>query len=159
MIEFSNEDMFSMNLDVLVNTVNCKGVMGKGIAKQFKWRFPSYYIYYRSICRTDLAKPGNVILSSSFDQSMTYAFTGPKYIISFFTKDDWRNPSKLEWIEKGLNALVDFLLTEPILQDKSIGIPALGCGNGGLDWSIVKNLIVEKLKGLDNRIVVFDPIK
>jgi len=150
MIEFvQNKDMFTYDLDILVNTVNCVGIMGKGIALEFKHRFPEYYrIYKDAWCRYGHLKPG---------RCYPYLWGDP-YIFSFTTKDHWRDPSKIEWIESGLKDMKT-VLTHPDLTGASIGIPALGCNNGGLSWMDVKPLIVKELGDINNRVVVFEPLE
>ena len=132
MIEFKNEDIFEQKTEVIVNTVNCVGVMGKGIALQFKKAFPNNFQEYKKMCDTGKLKAG-VMLITKTNQLL------PKYIINFPTKRHWRNKSQLTDIELGLVSLVKEVERFGI---KSIAIPPLGCGNGGLDWSIVKPLIV-----------------
>lgn len=136
-------DLFDSGADILVNTVNCVGVMGKGIALEFKRRFPEYYADYRKACNEGLVKPGVCRL-----------WIYKPIIISFPTKDHWRNPSKIEWIESGLKSLIQRIATvqdNPFLKDaKVVAIPALGCANGGLDWVEVKPLIEKELSLLPN---------
>ena len=137
-------------LDILVNTVNCIGVMGKGIALEFKRRFPKYYIDYKELCNAHIIRPGGIYLHN---------ITKP-WIISFATKDHWKNPSELQWISDGLRKLSILLDTlKNGNQVVSIGVPALGCGNGGLDWQEVKPLIVKELGDITNRVVVFEPLE
>ncbi len=124
--------------DAIVNTVNCVGVMGKGLALQFKHAFPSNFNSYKRACDAGLVKPG---VCHIFD-------TGgikPKYIINFPTKRHWRDNSLLEDINIGLDDLAYKINSYKL---KSISIPPLGCGLGGLDWSIVKPLIISKLDNI-----------
>lgn len=123
--------------------------MGKGIALQFREAFPHNYKKYQDACKKKLLQPG--ILLAVWDNNLQ---SGQKLIINFPTKVHWRNPSQYEYIEKGLDALRDLLLEKPI---KSIAIPALGSGNGGLDWQRVKPLIETKLTDLDVDIQVYEP--
>lgn len=155
MIEVVKGDMFSHNLDILVNTVNCVGVMGKGIALEFKKRYPDYFERYKTLCDKNQIKPGNCIVH--------FRKQKPD-IISFPTKYHWKNPSKLEWIKKGLESLKYqiFVISNLILKPlggkmPSVGIPALGCTNGGLDWNVVRPLIIESLKDINNRVLLFEP--
>ena len=134
---------------VLVNTVNTVGVMGKGIALQFKDEFPHNYAVYVETCKKGELYPG--ILLTVKDRSPRY---GEKTIVNFPTKVHWRNPSKYEYIQRGLVALRKFIIDNKV---ESISIPPLGCGNGGLDWSKVKPMIIESLSGLDTVIHLYEP--
>jgi O-acetyl-ADP-ribose deacetylase (regulator of RNase III) len=133
MLSFHNGDLFSAKTDALVNTVNCVGVMGKGIAAQFKSRYPDMFVDYLLVCQRKELRPGKLHVYFH-----TWVGGGVK-IISFPTKLDWRNPSKYAWIDVGLARL--FAITIPAWNIKSIAIPALGCANGGLQWDKVKSLI------------------
>ncbi|MEO0012659.1 MAG: hypothetical protein RLZZ535_1048, partial [Cyanobacteriota bacterium] len=135
------------HIEDLVNTVNCVGVMGKGIALQFKQAFPENFKQYKKACDAKEVQPGRMFTTS----------TGklfPKYIINFPTKNHWKGKSKIKDIESGLNALVREVER---LNIKSIAIPPLGCGNGGLDWEQVKPMIVNAFAKLsDIRVVIFE---
>lgn len=146
MINFVTGNLFESDAYALVNTVNCEGYMGKGIAYQFKLRYPEMNKEYISKCKSHKLKPG--ILH-------TYN-TGTKLIINFPTKDKWRANSKMEYITSGLDALVDLIKENNI---KSIAIPPLGSGNGGLIWNEVKQVIIEKLSCLNNdsTVYVYEP--
>ena len=128
-------DLLQSSAEALVNTVNCEGYMGKGIAYQFKLKFPQNNIDYIKACKKGTLKPGQ----------LHYYCENGKIIINFPTKDKWRNKSKIKYIEDGLDALI--LLIEN-LNIKSIAIPPLGSGNGGLIWLDVKRIISEKLEGI-----------
>ena len=147
--EFKSGDLFTEPADAIVNTVNCRGAMGKGLALQFKRRFPGNYAAYRAACEAGQVRPGRVF---------TYRASGigmPRFIINFPTKDDWRKPSRLEWIDDGLADLSRVIREEGIA---SIAIPALGCDLGGLDWQDVRPRIAAMLAGHDGlRAVVFEP--
>ena len=136
--------------DALVNTVNCLGVMGKGIALQFKQAFPENYSQYKSACDKKEVKIGKmfVVHSNNIFQ--------PQYIINFPTKINWIHPSKVEYIETGLDDLIRVIEKNKI---KSITIPPLGCGNGGLNWNEVKELMLEKLSLLNDKIeiLIYEP--
>lgn len=134
---------------VLVNTVNTVGVMGKGIALQFKDEFPHNYAVYVETCRKGELSPGTLLTVK--DWSPRY---GEKTIVNFPTKVHWRNPSKYEYILRGLMALREFIISNKV---ESISIPPLGCGNGGLDWGRVKPMIVEVLSGLQTMIHIYEP--
>ncbi|MDD3138229.1 MAG: macro domain-containing protein [Lachnospiraceae bacterium] len=148
MINYIVGNMFDSKIDCLINTVNCEGYMGKGIAYQFKTRFPKNNEDYIKACKSGKLKTGSLHFFK--EEGVT--------IINFPTKNMWREKSKIEYIEKGLDALVELL---PKLNVNSIAIPPLGCGNGGLEWSVVKNLIEDKLKNIKNEyeFVIFEPSK
>ncbi|MBK9151156.1 MAG: macro domain-containing protein [Saprospiraceae bacterium] len=135
--------------EALVNTVNTVGVMGKGIALQFKEAFPKNYKAYLDACNKKELVPGTLL--AVWDENSQF---GKKLIINFPTKVHWRYPSKYEYIDSGLAALKDLLLQ---IHIKSIAIPPLGCGNGGLDWDIVKPMIVKALEGIDIEIFLYEP--
>jgi len=152
MLEFKKIDFFSEinNYDAIVNTVNSVGVMGKGIALEFKKRYPENFIEYKKACQSKELKIGKSLVFPIEDELIH-----TKFIINFPTKVHWRNPSKIEYIEEGLNDLAEIIRDKEI---KSILMPALGCGNGNLDWDIVKPLIKKKLDHLnDIRITVIEP--
>ena len=149
MIELTKGNLLASSDGVLVNTVNTVGVMGKGIALQFKDEFPHNYAVYVEACRKGELYPGKLLTVT--DYSPRY---GKKTIINFPTKVHWRNPSEYEYIEKGLAALREYIISNKV---ESISIPPLGCGNGGLDWSRVKPMIMESLSGLDTVIHLYEP--
>lgn len=145
MIHFVTDDIFMSPAEALVNTVNCEGYMGKGLAYQFKLKYPNNNIDYIKACKTGLLTIGHLHF---------YRESG-KLIINFPTKDKWRAPSKLEYIDKGLDDLKRIITDQRI---KSISIPPLGSGNGGLNWLDVKSIVVEKLSSLsDIDIYVHEP--
>jgi len=129
MIYKAEGDLLSADVEALVNTVNTVGVMGKGIALQFKQAFPDNYSAYEAAC-----KRGEVQLGKMFVFHRN-TFSNPRVIVNFPTKKHWRGRSKLKDIESGLRALIQFVKSEKI---QSIAIPPLGCGNGGLDWNDVR---------------------
>lgn len=145
-IEFRKGDLFTSGADALVNTVNCEGIMGGGIALAFKVKYPEYYKEYRTICDQKREEAGFVRLYPVDD-----LVDG---IINFPTKDKVRNPSLIGYIELGLNNLRYMLSYWNI---KSVAMPALGCGLGGLDWKDVKPLIEKELSDLDTEIMVYEP--
>jgi O-acetyl-ADP-ribose deacetylase (regulator of RNase III)/uncharacterized protein YwgA len=149
MITFLTGNIFDSDAQALVNTVNTVGVMGKGIALQFKKAFPSNFKEYRRACDTDQIGIGKLFVTK--DANLT---SGEKIIINFPTKTHWRKPSEYSYIEKGLDDLVNIIDNYEI---KSIAIPPLGSGNGGLEWERVKKIIREKLSGLDIHIFVYEP--
>lgn len=150
MIKYTSENIFSVNTEAIINTVNTVGVMGKGLALEFKKRYPSNYDSYYKACKNNDVKIGKMFITQRSQE------LNPKYIINFPTKVHWKNPSKLEWIESGLEDLVKFIKYKNI---KSIAIPQLGCANGGLSWNVVKLVIEEKLKDLNEveiKIIVYN---
>ncbi len=149
MITFTTGDMMQSDAVALVNTVNTVGVMGKGIALQFKEAFKYNNKVYLDACKNKTLIPGKLV--AVWDENLQ---SGRKFIINFPTKVHWRQPSKYEYIDKGLDALRTLIITENI---QSIAIPPLGCGNGGLEWAKVKAMIEDKLSGLDLDIQVFEP--
>jgi O-acetyl-ADP-ribose deacetylase (regulator of RNase III) len=136
MIEFRSGDLFQSGAEALVNAVNCIGIMGGGIALAFKHRFPENYNAYVIACDEGL-RPGQMFV---FDTGSVK----PRFIINFPTKDDLA-PSQMAYIDRGLVALVETIKKYHI---KSIAIPALGCGLGGLDWEEVKSKMVAALQPL-----------
>jgi O-acetyl-ADP-ribose deacetylase (regulator of RNase III) len=149
MIEFKQGNLLEENAEALVNTVNCAGVMGKGIALQFKQAFPENFRYYEKACRADEVQLGHMTIFRT--GSLSY----PRYIINFPTKCHWKDKSRIEDIVSGLKALV---VEVQRLNISSIAIPALGCGNGGLDWANVKPLIESAFAELpDVKVIVFEP--
>lgn len=149
MIKVFEGDMMQSGAEALVNTVNTVGVMGKGIALQFKEAFPSNNKAYIYACKNKTLGIGKLL--AVWDENLQL---GRKLIINFPTKEHWRYPSKYEYIEKGLIALRELLEKEKI---KSIAIPPLGSGNGGLDWGKVKPMIEQALKDLDTEIMIYEP--
>lgn len=141
--------MMESGAEALVNTVNTVGIMGKGIALQFKEEFPYNNKVYVEACKKKELVPGKLL--AVWDENL---LLGKKLIINFPTKEHWRNPSKYEYIEKGLVALRELLQNEHI---QSIAIPPLGCGNGGLDWEKVKPMIEKAMTGLDTKVIIFEP--
>jgi len=135
-------NLLDADVEALVNTVNTVGVMGKGLALQFKRRFPSNYEVYAGACRRGEVQVGRMLVVK------TVRHTAPRFIINFPTKKHWRDPSRLEYVRAGLIALVSEVKTRGI---RSIAIPPLGCGNGGLAWSEVRPLI--------NRAVIITPTR
>ncbi|MGM0841377.1 MAG: type II toxin-antitoxin system antitoxin DNA ADP-ribosyl glycohydrolase DarG [Bacillota bacterium] len=152
MLTFLTGNLFdkSKEIDAIVNTVNCVGVMGKGIALEFKKRYPENFNIYKNECKEKNLVPGKMLTVNN-----TSNFENPKYIINFPTKNHWRNPSKIEYIESGLLTLKEVIKEHSI---KSIAMPALGCGNGGLNWGEVKSLIIKELSSLkDVQIYIYEP--
>ena len=145
---FTQGNLLDSTAQALVNTVNTVGVMGKGIALQFKETYPHNFREYQRACRENVVAPGKMFVVEDRD------LTGPRTIINFPTKRHWRGRSRLEWIEAGL-ANLRRVLDEQQIQ--SVAIPPLGCGNGGLDWEVVRPLIEEKLAGVVAEVTVYAP--
>ncbi len=151
-IEYKSGDMFDEPTEAIVNTVNCVGVMGKGVALEFKRRWPENFKAYKRLCDDKRLSPGKVFV---FDNYNILDEGKHRYLINFPTKDHWRSRSKIEYVEEGLDDLVRQVRE---LDIKSVALPPLGCGNGGLDWAEVQPLIEEKLARLPHvRFVVFTP--
>lgn len=149
MIKYITGDIFESTAEALVNTVNTVGVMGKGIALQFKKLYPGNYNEYRRACKNGELTVGNLLITT--DRNIE---SGDRIIINFPTKTDWRKSSEYSYIETGLDALAREITDRNI---KSVAIPPLGAGNGGLEWTRVKSLIEDRLKDIDARIFVYEP--
>lgn len=149
MIEYTSGDILKCEVDALVNTVNCIGVMGRGIALQFKNVFPENFKAYEAACKREAVQPGRMFVFE------TGQLTPPRFIVNFPTKRHWRGKSRIEDIEAGLVDLVK------VIQDKgirSIAIPPLGAGLGGLDWSDVRSRIERALVELEGvQVLVYEP--
>jgi O-acetyl-ADP-ribose deacetylase (regulator of RNase III) len=145
MIRYTEGDLLRAPEQAITNAVNTVGVMGKGLALQFKQQFPESFRAYAAACRAGEMVVGRV------HPTRCEAVTGPRWIINFPTKQDWRHPSRLEWVEAGLHDLRRVLLAEGIA---SIALPKLGCGLGGLDWYTVRPLIESILGDLEGVEVV-----
>ena len=150
MIKLTQGDLLKQDdVDAIVNTVNCVGVMGKGIALQFKNKWPANFTAYAAACKAGQVRPGRMLV---FDSG---ALVKPNFIINFPTKGHWRGSSKIEFIRDGL---VDLVAQVKRLGIRSIAVPPLGCGNGGLNWADVRPLIeaaFEALPGVEMRL--FEP--
>ncbi len=149
MIEYKTGDIFTEDVDALVNSVNCVGFMGRGIALQFKHAFPENFEAYADACKRKKVQPGRMFVYE------TGHMTGPRYIVNFPTKRHWRGKSRMEDIESGLDALAREIEERSI---RSIAIPPLGSGLGGLEWADVRSRVESALGGLDGvRVVAFEP--
>lgn len=144
MIQFMRGNLFDVRADILVNTVNCVGVMGKGVALEFKNRYPAMFFAYRAACARGDLRIGTI-----------HVWHRDVWIINLPTKKDWRNTSEYECIEAGLIALRNYLREQS--RAYSVAMPPPGCGNGGLDWARVKPMIEKTLGSLPNTIYVFEP--
>lgn len=149
MISFIEGNLLESKAQALVNTVNLEGVMGKGIALQFKNQFPNNFKAYKKACNTKV-----IAIGKSFVFEETTLLNGRKLIINFPTKTTWRKPSEYSYIEEGLKDLVKIIETYKI---QSIAVPPLGAGNGGLNWSKVRSLIELYLKDVDCEVLVYQP--
>jgi O-acetyl-ADP-ribose deacetylase (regulator of RNase III) len=148
MIQFKQGNILEENAEALVNTVNCVGVMGKGVALQFKQAFPENFLAYKKACTAKELQPGKMFI---FPTGQLF----PRYLINFPTKRHWKEKSRLEDIQTGLKALVAVVRQ---LEIRSIAIPPLGCGNGGLDWAEVKPLIEEAMSEIPEvKAIIFEP--
>lgn len=142
MIEYIEGDIFDSPAQVIVNTVNTVGVMGKGLALSFKKRYPDMFESYKKVCEKHQLTIGKLMLHQEADH----------WILLFPTKENWRNPSKLEYIEKGL---MKFVSTYAEKHITSIAFPKLGCGNGELDWNFVRPLMERYLKPLPIDVYIY----
>ncbi len=150
MITYTTGNLLDADVEAVVNTVNTVGVMGKGIALMFKEAFPDNFKEYEVACRDKRVHLGKMFVTERRD-----LLGGPRWIINFPTKAHWRFPSKIEWVRDGLRDLREVIASRNI---RSIAIPPLGSGNGGLDWQEVKPLIEQELTGLDSvEVVVYEP--
>ena len=148
MIECKTGDLFNEDVEAVVNSVNCVGVMGRGIALQFKKAFPENFKAYANACKRNEVQPGRMFVFE------TGKLANPHYIINFPTKRHWRGKSRLEDIESGLEALASEVKERNI---RSIAIPPLGSDLGGLNWTDVRSRIFEALQGLEGvAVIVFE---
>lgn len=150
MIRYLRGNLFHAPAEAIVNPVNTKGVAGKGLALQFKTLFPENHRAYREACLEGRVRIGTVFV---------FPLVPPRgklrYIVNFPTKDHWREPSRPEYIQAGLEDLVQRL---PQLGISSIALPALGAGFGGLPWPLVRELIEQSLAHLPIEVLVYEPL-
>lgn len=146
MISFETGDILSSSAQCLVNTVNCEGFMGKGIAYQFKEKYPENNKNYVAACKSGKLTVGQILFFSE----------NGKIIANFPTKDKWREKSQYRYIETGLDSLLKGIVDSNIT---SIAIPPLGCGNGGLDWNIVKKMIIDKFQNVAVSVIIYESSK
>jgi O-acetyl-ADP-ribose deacetylase (regulator of RNase III) len=148
MIKFVTGNFFDYEANIRVNTVNCVGIMGAGVALLFKNKFPEMFKEYSIACKNKEVIPGKPHIWEGED--MFSKFT----IINFPTKIHWQDPSEYDYIEKGLIWMREYLLND---IKSTVTMPALGCGHGGLDWVKVKQMIIKYLGDLNSNILVFEP--
>lgn len=149
MIEITHGNLIEADADALVNTVNTVGVMGKGIALQFRKAFPENYESYKRACASGQVEPGKVFTTELHEGSRR------RFIVNFPTKRHWKGKSKIEDIESGLAALVQEIRTRGI---ESVAVPPLGCGNGGLRWNDVFPRIEKAFATIPNvRALIYEP--
>lgn len=146
MVKFETGDILQSSAICLVNTVNCEGFMGKGIAYQFKEKYPENNKNYVTACKSGKFSVGEIL----------FFVENEKLIANFPTKNKWREKSQYSYIETGLKALKKGLIENKI---SSVAIPPLGCGNGGLDWNEVKKMITETFQNLPIDVIIYEPSK
>lgn len=145
-LRFISGDMLDLDVDIRVNTVNCVGIMGAGVALAFKTRFPAMFRAYKEACEAGEVRPGSLHIWR----------TSTEWILNFPTKRHWRENSKYGDVEDGLKALRMYL--DSIVHPVRVAMPALGCGHGGLDWPKVSKLIERHLATTTTaEIFVFEP--
>lgn len=150
MIELTRGNLLEAPVEALVNTVNCVGYMGKGIALQFKQAFPANFKHYETACHAGDVVPGKMMIHDNG------GLVNPRYIINFPTKRHWKGKSRIEDIESGLKALVADVER---LGIRSIAVPPLGCGLGGLEWRVVRPMIEQAFAALpDVQVLLFEPV-
>ncbi len=149
MITYLQGNLLTAPAEALVNTVNTVGVMGKGIALMFKEAFPENFHAYHQACLQKEVRVGRMFVTEN------HALSGPRWLINFPTKQHWRQPSQLAWIVEGLDDLRRVIEEKQI---RSVALPPLGCGNGGLDWNEVRPHIERALRSLESvDVMVFEP--
>lgn len=148
MLRSTQGDLLKSGAEAVINTVNCVGHMGRGLAAQFKRAYPDNFAAYAAACRRGEVQPGAMLIVETGGPS-------PRYIINFPTKRHWRSKSRIEDIDAGLTALVDEVRRRGI---RSLAIPPLGCGLGGLDWADVRPRIVAAFASLPEvDVLVYEP--
>jgi len=149
MIEFVQGDIFETESEVVVNPVNCVGVMGKGLALQFKKDYPDMFKGYKDRCAQGM-RPGDIY------EWRTGVLVGPRVILNVATKNHWRDPSDIRFITRGLENIYEWTVRN-LPGDKAIAIPALGCGLGQLEWGLVKARVLFELEHVLARVTVYEP--
>ena len=149
MIRYTTGDILAEDTEALINPINCVGVMGRGLALQFKKAFPENYLAYAEACKHHQIRPGHMFIVE------TRQLANPRYIINFPTKRHWRDNSRIEDIDAGLKDLAAVINN---LGLRSIAVPALGSGLGGLEWSNVRPRIEQALQGFETlNVSIFEP--
>lgn len=149
MIELTQGDILKADVEALVNTVNCVGIMGRGIALQFRKAFPENFKAYEAACKAHQVQPGKMFI---YDLNRLY---NPRFIINFPTKRHWKGKSRIEDIKSGLADLISVIQQQQI---RSVAIPPLGCGLGGLNWEKVRPLIIEAFQSVPEvTVFLFEP--
>jgi O-acetyl-ADP-ribose deacetylase (regulator of RNase III) len=149
MIELTQGDILKADAEALVNTVNCVGIMGRGIALQFRKTFPANFKAYEAACKAHQVQPGKMFV---YDLNCLY---NPRFIVNFPTKRHWKGKSRIEDIKSGLADLIDVVQQQQI---RSIAVPPLGCGLGGLNWEEVRPLIIEAFQSVPEvAVLLFEP--
>lgn len=149
MITYRCGNLMEDDAHALVNTVNTVGVMGKGIARQFRQRFPANFFAYAQACKLGQVRTGRMFVTEPGE------LIGPRWVVNFPTKQHWRDPSRIEWVVDGLQDLRSFLVSNAV---PSIALPALGAGLGGLPWSAVRGHIEAALGDLAVYVRVYEPL-
>lgn len=151
-------DLFQQPVQALVNTVNCFGAMGAGLALQFKNRFPENFRFYRSVCNRGELRPGDILVMSLNGMNPAYKRTYPTvdFIVNLATKDHWNKPSELVWIQNGAARLAQWATQNHV---QSIACPALGAGLGQLDWSSVHAIMADIFDQHETLVYLFEPQK
>lgn len=153
MIHYTQGNLLDAEVEALVNTVNTVGIMGKGIALMFKEAFPENFRLYAAACKRGEVQIGRMFFTER--PPLAGSGRGPRWIINFPTKRHWRDRTRPEWVQAGLADLTRLLQEKAI---RSIALPPLGCGNGGLEWSAVRPLIEQALAGFPSvEVLVYEP--
>jgi O-acetyl-ADP-ribose deacetylase (regulator of RNase III) len=147
-------NIFSLEADALVNPVNCRGVMGAGLAKEFKTRYPECVPPYLAACKSRSMQPGDVLYVHLDVRKNAEPHLVRPAVLLFATKDHWRVPSRREWIDRGLRTIAECYTEWGI---STLALPAVGCGLGGLEWSVVHALIETNLAGCELRVLAVPP--
>jgi O-acetyl-ADP-ribose deacetylase (regulator of RNase III) len=153
MIHYTQGNLLDAEVEALVNTVNTVGIMGKGIALMFKEAFPENFRLYAAACKRGEVQIGRMFVTER--PPLAGSSRGPRWVINFPTKRHWRDRTRPEWVQAGLADLTRLLQEKAI---RSVALPPLGCGNGGLEWSAVRPLIEQALAGFPSvEVLVYEP--
>ena len=143
MLHFVSGNLFDGHYDAIVNPVNCVGVMGKGLALEFKNRYPANFVHYKDACAKRQLKAGGILVFEENGQT----------IINAATKYHWRNPSERTWVDANCRNIAEWCVANPDIR--SVAIPKLGCGLGGLEWLDVRKIVKHHLSACPQNIYVF----